>query len=182
MKSVMVIIDGMSDEPDSTLGGLTPMAAAFAPHMHYIASHGRSGRIQTHFPGFPIESMVCIMAMLGYEPARYYPHGRAAFEAMAKGIPLKSDDLVMRCNIITVNPADETIADFTADMIDDATARSFLSQIELPFAHWELYQGQSYRNILIVRGGNRALKSIVCREPHMNIGKPVAGLLSLIHI
>jgi 2,3-bisphosphoglycerate-independent phosphoglycerate mutase len=88
MKSVMIIIDGLGDEPLSELGGRTPLEAAFIPNMHYIANRGRVGSIKTTFPGFPIESMVCIMGLLGYEPEQYYPSGRAGFEAMAKGLPL----------------------------------------------------------------------------------------------
>jgi len=123
MKTVMIIIDGLGDELIPELDGATPLEASFAPNMHYIASRGRIGRIRTTFPGYPIESMVCIMGLLGYEPERFYPHGRASFEAMAKGIPLHPGDLVLRCNTITVDPVARTLADFTAGMISDSKAR-----------------------------------------------------------
>jgi 2,3-bisphosphoglycerate-independent phosphoglycerate mutase len=93
MKTVMIIIDGLGDEPIPDLNGRTPLEAAFIPNIQYIANGGRTGQIRTTFPGFPIESMVCIMGLLGYEPERFYPYGRASFEAMAKGIPLQPNDL-----------------------------------------------------------------------------------------
>ena len=134
----MVIIDGLGDEPITELNGITPLAAAFAPNLHYIASRGKVGRIETTFPGFPIESMVCIMGLLGYEPEKYYPTGRASFEALAKGIPLNANDLIFRCNTITVDKNKQTLADFTGGLISDSDARKLISRITLPFDHWVL--------------------------------------------
>lgn len=176
MKQVLVIIDGVSDDPIPALGGKTPLESALIPHMHYLSTKGVNGRIRTAFDGFPVESMVCIMGLLGYPPDKYYPHGRASFEAMAKGIPLKKGDLILRCNIINVNNAGE-IADFTAGQISDSDAKRIISRIRLPFDNWELYPGQSYRNTLIIRGANVDFKSICCAEPHMHIGQQAESLL-----
>jgi len=177
MKTVMIIIDGLPDEPIAEMGGATPLEASFAPSIHYMASRGRVGRIRTTFSGFPIESMVCIMGLLGYEPQKYYPHGRASFEAMAKGIPLHANDLVTRCNIVTVGQQRQEITDFTAGLISDADARNLISQLDIPHDTWELYPGQSYRNILIIRGANIPVGDLKCHEPHMNIGVPTRDLL-----
>lgn len=177
MKSVLVIIDGVSDEPIEQLGRRTPLEVAYAPHVHYIASRGQVGRIATTFPGYPIESMVCIMGLLGYPPEQFYPTGRASFEALAKGIPLQPNDLVLRCNTITVDPGTDRLADFTAGLISDSDARKLISQVSLPHPNWELYPGQSYRNILIIRGANVAASTLKCFEPHMNIGKAVEDAL-----
>ncbi len=177
MKTVMVIIDGLGDSPIAELGGRTPLESAFIPNIHYVANRGRIGCIQTTFPGFPIESMVCIMGLLGYEPAQFYPCGRASFEAMAKGIPLDTDDLILRCNTVTVDLGKQVLKDFTAGLIQDSHARMIISQIKLPFNNWELYPGQSYRNILVVRGANLDVHTLKCFEPHMHIGQPVPALL-----
>lgn len=173
MKTVLVIIDGLGDEPIPGFDGRTPLESAFIPNIQYIASRGRTGRIRTTFPGYPIESMVCIMGLLGYEPEKFYPSGRASFEAMAKGIPLHPNDLVLRCNTISVDRERQTITDFTAGLISDSDARSLVSQLVLPKDTWEIYPGQSYRNILIIRNAGIDPRTVKCREPHMNIGKPV---------
>jgi 2,3-bisphosphoglycerate-independent phosphoglycerate mutase len=177
MKAVMVIIDGLGDEAITELSGDTPLAAAFAPNLHYIASRGQVGRIETTFPSFPIESMVCIMGLLGYEPEKYYPTGRASFEALAKGIPLNANDLVFRCNTITIDRNKQTLADFTGGLISNSDARKLIGQINLPYDHWELYPGQSYRNILILRRTNVRARHVRCFEPHMNIGGKINDLL-----
>lgn len=173
----MVIIDGLGDEPIPALGGKTPLESAFIPNIHYMANRGTIGRINTVFPGFPIESMVCIMGLLGFDPKNYYPNGRASFEAIAKGIPLRVGDLVLRCNTVTVDLRRQTLCDFTAGLISDSDARSLIGQISLPRANWEIYPGQSYRNILIVRDADIDVSTLSCREPHMHIGESVADIL-----
>ena len=178
MKTVMIIIDGLGDEPISELGNKTPLQVAFAPNIHFISNRGQIGRIQTTFPGFPIESMVCIMGLLGYEPEKYYPCGRASFEAMAKGIPLHPKDLVLRCNLVTVDVGRRTLEDFTAGLITDSAARKIIGSISLPFDNWELYPGQSYRNTLIIRGADISPQKFKFFEPHMNIGKKIPDILS----
>lgn len=173
MKTVMIVIDGLGDDPIPALDGKTPLEAAYAPGIHYIASRGRIGRIATAFPGYPVESLVCIMGLLGYSPEKYYPTGRASFEAMAKGIHLNDEDLVFRCNIVTVDPATRNLTDFTAGMITDSDARKAIVGIKLPHKTWELYPGQSYRNILIHRGVGADAGAITCFPPHMHIGASV---------
>jgi 2,3-bisphosphoglycerate-independent phosphoglycerate mutase len=177
MKTVMVIIDGLSDEPIAALDGKTPLEAAFVPNIHYIANRGRIGRIRTTFPGFPIESMICIMGLLGYEPERFYPGGRASFEAMAKGLHLDAGDLILRCNTVTADLEQNILTDFTAGLMTDSNARALIGQIDLPCPSWELYPGQSYRNILIIRRANLDPNKIRCFEPHMHLGKPLDALL-----
>lgn len=173
MKTVMIVIDGLGDDPIAALGHQTPLEAAYAPNIHYVASRGRIGRIATAFPGYPVESLVCIMGLLGYEPQKYYPTGRASFEAMAKGIHLNDDDLVFRCNIVTIDPRTRRLTDFTAGMITDSDARKAIVGIQLPHKTWELYPGQSYRNILIHRGVAVNAAAITSFPPHMHIGASV---------
>jgi 2,3-bisphosphoglycerate-independent phosphoglycerate mutase len=177
MKTVLVIIDGLGDEPIPELGGKTPLESAYIPHIQYIASRGQTGRIRTTFPGYPIESMVCIMGLLGYGPEPYYPSGRASFEAMAKGIPLHPEDLVLRCNTISVDSERQVLSDFTAGLISDSDARTLVSQLDLPKDTWEIYPGQSYRNTLIIRNAGIDPRLIKCSEPHMNIGQPIQACL-----
>lgn len=177
MKTVLVVIDGVGDEPNPKHGFKTPLETAFCPNIHYIATNGKIGRINTVFEGFPIESMVCIMGLLGYEPERFYPSGRASFEAIAKGIHLNPSDLVLRCNLISLDEHKKVITDFTAGLISDSNAKKIISKIELPYPNWELYPGQSYRNILIVRNANSDVKSLKCFEPHMNIGNDTNDIL-----
>lgn len=40
MKYIIVLGDGMADEPIPSLGGLTPIQAADTPAMDWLAAHG----------------------------------------------------------------------------------------------------------------------------------------------
>lgn len=177
MKIVMVILDGLGDEPIAALGGRTPLETALIPNIHYVATRGSIGGLKTTFPGFPIESMVCIMGLIGYEPKKFYPSGRASFEALAKGIPLGPDDLVLRCNSVTVDRDRRVLTDFTGGSITDSDARCLISQMQMPHESWELYPGQSYRNILILRKAGVDPAQLGCAEPHMNIGREIDAML-----
>lgn len=179
MKSVIVIIDGLSDEPIKELKDKTPLEASFIPNIQYMANRGNMGRIKTTFNGFPIESMICIMGLIGYEPEKFYPAGRSSFEAMAKGISLYDGDLILRCNIVTADLEKQKLIDFTAGQISDTNARKIISKIKLPHDNWELYPGQSYRNTLIIRGAGIDVNKIKCFEPHMNIGKNINEILPI---
>lgn len=176
MKYVMIIIDGVSDDPIKELNNKTPLEVAFAPNIHYIATKGQIGRIQTAYEGFPVESMVCIMGLLGYNPVKYYPSGRASFEAMAQGINIGEKDLAFRCNIVSIDDEEKRITDFTAGLISDTNAKKFISKIKLPYNNWELYTGQSYRNTLIVRDAKLEASDIICFPPHMHIGEEICEL------
>ena len=177
MKIFMLVIDGVSYDPLSELDGRTPLETAVTPYIDYLASHGQTGSIQTAFEGYPIESLICVMGLLGYDPRKYYPNGRASFEAIARGISIGENDLIFRCNIIKTAKDRKSITDFTAGMISGACAKKILSEIKLPSPTWELHPGQSYRNLLVVRQTPVKASEIKLFEPHMHHDEPMEGLL-----
>lgn len=186
MKDILLILDGASDAPAPALGGLTPLEAARTPGLDALAACGRLGRVRTAVPGLPVDSLVCILGLLGYDPARFAPLGRAAFEAVGRGVPLGPDDLALRCNLVSVTP-EGRLGDSTGGMPDDAEAGKMLSALRLPNAvlpdaelseaAWELHPGQSYRNLLVLRGEGALAASLRCAEPHMRLGEPVGRLM-----
>lgn len=177
MKHVLLILDGASDVPVAELDGRTPLEAAFTPYLDELAPHALAGRLATAHEGFPVESLVCIMGMLGYSPVSHYPSGRASLEALARGLAIREDDLAFRCNIVRVSDNGSTLEDFTAGMIDSVSARRLLLRVKLPPDSWELHPGQGYRNLLIVRQAGIPASSLSCPPPHMHVGDPVASLL-----
>ncbi|MCA9742827.1 MAG: 2,3-bisphosphoglycerate-independent phosphoglycerate mutase [Deferribacteres bacterium] len=177
MKYIIIIGDGMGDLPVPELQNRTPLEAARTPHLDEIAQKGRLGLMQTIFPNLPVGSIVANMGILGYDPYQYYPHGRASFEALAKGITLDEGDLAFRCNLISL--ANDCIKDFTARQISDGEALTMLThlKVEKDGLEIEIFPGMSYRNLLIIRNANIPADEIVCFEPHMNIGQEIHGIL-----
>ena len=72
MKYAIIIPDGCADEPQDSLGGMTPLQAANTPHMDAIASAGIVGRSSNVPPHLPASSAVANLSLLGYDPDRYF--------------------------------------------------------------------------------------------------------------
>lgn len=95
MKLVLVICDGMADEPVESLGNKTPLEAATTPTMDRLASGGKTGLVSTIPDGKYPGSEVGIMTILGYEPHQL-PWGRGALEATGLDITMRPDEVAMR--------------------------------------------------------------------------------------
>jgi len=151
MKYAIVIPDGCADEPQSSLGGKTPLQAANIPAMDEIARRGVVGRSNNVPPHLPAGSDVANLSLLGYDPEAHFT-GRAPLEAAAQGIQLAPQDWAIRCNLVTVE--DQTMRDFTAGHISTEEARELLAaaQQQLGTEQLEFITGVSYRNLLIYRG------------------------------
>jgi len=151
MKYAIIIPDGCADEPQSQLGGKTPLEAANRPAMNAVAAAGLVGRANNVPPSLPPGSDVATLSLLGYDPLVYFT-GRAPLEAAAQGIPLAANDCAIRCNLVTIE--NQMMRSFTADHISTdeagellATAQEHLGSNQLQFM-----PGVSYRNLLIYRG------------------------------
>jgi 2,3-bisphosphoglycerate-independent phosphoglycerate mutase len=175
MKHVIMIPDGMADYPISELDNKTPLESAFTPNMDFLAREGKTGLVQTMYDGLPVGSLVAIMGLLGYNPTRYYPVGRASFEALAQNIHLGDNDIVFRCNLISIE--DMKISDFTSKMISNQDALNIISNLKIKDENIEIYAGQSYRNLLVVRDANVSARDIIAHEPHSNINTPINEIL-----
>ena len=67
MKYVLVIPDGVADEPQDSLGGKTPLQAANVPHMDAVATQGIVGRTDNVPASMPSGSDVGTMSLFGSE-------------------------------------------------------------------------------------------------------------------
>ena len=72
MKYVIVLGDGMADEPVDELGGVTPLEAADTPVMDRLAREGRTGRFTTVPQGFHPGSEVAKMTVIGYDVTKAF--------------------------------------------------------------------------------------------------------------
>jgi 2,3-bisphosphoglycerate-independent phosphoglycerate mutase len=152
MKFALIIPDGCADEPQSALGGRTPLQAARVPNMDEIARQGIVGRADNVPASMPSGSDVATMSLFGYDPLKYHT-GRAPLEAAAQGIDLGPDDWAIRCNFVTIQKG--VMVSFTAGQIANDLAERLIDalQRELASRELEFYPGVSYRNLLVYRAG-----------------------------
>lgn len=162
MKHIIILGDGMADEPIASLGGLTPLQYAQTPYMDELARLGVTGRMKTVADGFHPGSEVANMAVLGYDLPTVY-EGRGVLEAASIGVELQPGDMAMRCNLICVER--EILKNHSAGHItteeSDALIQYLNEQLGSERVHF--YTGVSYRHLLVIKGGD---KRVACTPPH----------------
>jgi len=186
MKYVIIVGDGMADEPIKELNGRTPLQAARTPHMDALAHGGELGLVYTTPKGYPPGSDVTQMGILGYDPKKYYT-GRSPLEAASIGVQLGKDDVAFRCNLVTLSQGGKTegihrfsskvvMEDYSAGHVTTEDARELIQELndQLGNESFQFYPGVSYRHLLVWIGGKTHLQ---CTPPHDISGKPVADHL-----
>ena len=171
MKYAIVLPAGAADEPIRRLEGRTPLEAAGKPNIDWISTNGQQGSVVTVPNGFSPGSDVATMSLFGYDPRVHYD-GHAPLEAAARGISVEPDQLIFRCNFVTI--IDGLMEDFTAGHIPQAEADRLISDLNEHVAgkRGRFYAGVSYRNLLIV--SDTADFAPKCTPPHDIPNKPVA--------
>ncbi|MFH1415921.1 MAG: cofactor-independent phosphoglycerate mutase [Elusimicrobiota bacterium] len=173
MKYVLILGDGMADNPVPELSGMTPLMKARKPSIDHIARYGRTGRFITIEPDMPTGSAVANLSVLGYDPRKVF-HGRGVLEAASLGIDLSQTDMAMRANLICVKNG--KIKSHSAGHITDDEAQLLIDDLSKCFSRMgvSLYQGLSYRHLLVIPDGNPALE---CAPPHDHLDEQTDGLM-----
>lgn len=173
MKYVIILGDGMADEPIPSLNGKTPLQAADTPTFDYMAPMSRMGMLKTVPEGFHPGSEVANMSVLGYDLPTTF-EGRGSLEAASIGVDIERGEMAMRCNLICVENG--KIKNHSAGHISDEEAAeliAFLSE-KLGSDTVRFYPGISYRHLLKIIGGD---KRIDCTPPHDVPGTPFREVL-----
>jgi 2,3-bisphosphoglycerate-independent phosphoglycerate mutase len=177
MKYVILIGDGMADEPIPELDGRTPLGVAKTPHMDALAQRAHvMGLAKTIPDGYEPGSDVGNMSILGYDPREYFT-GRAPIEAASMGIELGPEDVAVRCNLVTLaeHNGQTVMADYSAGHISTEEAHELIERLKphLEDERFELHPGVSYRHLLIWRGGRSQLEGVQLTPPHNIPGRPI---------
>jgi len=153
MKYIILVPDGLADQPLKQLNGKTPMEAADTPNMDYLAQNGFSALTQTIPDGMPPGSDIGNLALMGYDPQKNFS-GRASLEAANLGIKLKEDEVVFRCNLVTVKNG--KMADYSAGHISSDEAKNLIEDLErsLGWPDLRFYAGKSYRHLMVFQSIN----------------------------
>ena len=171
MKYIFIVPDGASDYGIESLGGRTPLEAADTPFMDSLARQGILGRVKTIPAGFVPSSDIANLALLGYEPNRYFT-GRGPLEAANLGIELAESDLAFRCNLVT--ETDGTLVDYSAGHITDKEAKIMIELLDkhLGSSRIKFYPGKSYRHLVVFKGGAEfSVDQLKFSAPHDIMGE-----------
>ena len=159
MKYIIVLGDGMADEPIASLNNKTPLEYANTPTMDVLSKKGEIGMVHTIPEGMSPGSDTANLSVMGYDPEVYYS-GRSPLEALSIGVPMKDDDIALRCNVVTVSEKDtdfenQIIIDHSSSEIstEDAAVLIEVAKKELAKEGYSFYVGTSYRHCLIWEKG-----------------------------
>jgi len=158
MKYIVILGDGMSDEPVAALNGRTPLEAANTPVMDQLASKGEMGMVQNVPAGMSPGSEVANLSVMGYDPLVDFT-GRSPLEALSIGVDMEPDDIVFRCNVVTLTEeepyAEKIIVDHSSGEISTQEADQLMDAIREAFNDetFQFYTGTSYRHIMIWKKG-----------------------------
>lgn len=92
MRILLICFDGLGDRP-ARLGGLTPLEAAYTPHLDRLATEGINGLLHAKAPGYAIGSPLALHLLFGY-PESEFPD-RGPLLARARGVAVEPDEVVM---------------------------------------------------------------------------------------
>ena len=168
MKYIIVLGDGMADEPIAQLGNKTPLQVAHTPTMDLLAKKGRSGMLDTVPEGFAPGSEIANLSVMGYDVPKVY-EGRGVLEAASMGVDILPGEMAMRCNLVCIEG--DLLKNHSAGHISSEEAAELIAFLneKLGDETFTFFPGVSYRHLLKMKGGN---KHIDCTPPHDIPEKP----------
>lgn len=182
MKYIVVLTDGMADEPIGALGGQTPLEAAKTETLSHLAATAEIGLVSTVPEGMSPGSDVANLSVFGYPPKRFHS-GRSPLEAASIGIPLIDTDVTLRANLVTLETTEDLlysarrILDHSAGEIDTASAAVLIEALNVAFGQrfadlgLTLHTGVSYRHLLLWSHGHLENRYV---PPHDILGQTIA--------
>ncbi len=178
MKYVIILADGMADEPLTVLSGKTPLEYASTPAMDDLACKGIMGMVQTVPSTMKPGSDVANLSVMGYDPESCYS-GRSPLEALSVGVAMEETDVIFRCNLVTVSENEpyenKTILDHSSGEISTEDADILMDAVREAFNNEEFsfYTGTSYRHITVWKNGQ--VQDM--EPPHDHLGEVIGQYL-----
>lgn len=169
-KHIIILGDGMADEPIASLGNKTPLQAARTPYMDLLAKEGKNGLLNTVPDGFAPGSEIANLSVLGYDVPKVY-EGRGVLEAASMGVDILPGEMGMRCNLVCIEG--DRIKNHSAGHISTPEATELIRFLDEKLGNdlFSFHPGVSYRHVLKMKGGNKELR---CTPPHDIPEKPFA--------
>jgi len=187
MKYVLVIGDGMADNPVESLGGKTPLDYAKTPVLDDLASRGEMGGVKNCPDSLPAGSDTAILSIFGADPLKCYT-GRSPLEAAATGIQLLPGEVSYRCNMVALEDAnkpfeEKKILSHSGGSIEGEESITLISDLfanpdfakAAAQAGMRVYPAPSFRHIAVQ--ANADISGIALLPPHDHLGEVIASLL-----
>lgn len=187
MKYILLIGDGMADNPVPELGGKTPLQAADKPFLDSLCEKSLLGSVSNVPAQLPPGSDTAILSIFGCDPNRYFT-GRSPLEAAGCGFTVAPGEISYRCNMVALSDGEmpwgeRKILSHNAGNIDGESSISLITWL---LADPEFKAGcnaiglrieptDSFRHIAVQHGGSTA--GMLAAPPHDHLGEPISPLV-----
>lgn len=175
MRSLMVLIDGLGDEPIAQLYGKTPFEYATHLNIDKVADKGTLSAISICEDDIIPESCSCILRLLGVHK-KDMPQSRSYLELLANNRDISEYEMVLRCNLVAVDEAGRMIG-FNGYGLTPEMMKKAASLCDDIFSKVEFIHLSEYRNLIIMDKETSVL-SCEIPPPHEHVGENVQELLA----
>ncbi len=183
MKYILVIGDGMADNPLQSLNGMTPLEAADKPFIDALAAKSQVGSVLTVPRTLPPGSDTAILSIFGCDPCRYFT-GRSPLEAAGCGVTVEPGYASYRCNMVCLEDGEKPfhekkIYSHNAGSIDGSTSMAVIRQLcadpefkaALEALEITITPTPSFRHIVRQKDGD--VSGMVLKPPHDILGQVI---------
>lgn len=174
MRSLMVLIDGLGDDPIPAWNGQTPFIRAPHPHMDVLCKTGRQSYVSICEEDVIPGSLTCILRLLGVHE-ELFPANRSYLELLARKRDISEYEMVLRCNVISQDN-DGRLVSFNGMGLHPREMAEMEEKLSSLTHDIEFLHLSDYRNLLIMDRNDRVLQ-VQTAPPHESMGLPVEGLL-----
>lgn len=154
-KLVLLVLDGLGDLATREQSYLTPLEAAYTPHLDALSKNSSQGRMIPVAPGITPGSGPGHLGLFGYDPLEFQV-GRGVIEALGLGVELKPGDVCARANFATLD-AKGIVTDRRAGRIPTETCERLCALLKAKIkkigdTQVIIQAGKEHRFVVVFRG------------------------------
>lgn len=172
MKYIVLMCNGLTDQPIAEKDNQTPLQLADTPNLDRLTAQGRCGSVRTVPEDLSAGNEISYLSLLGYDPAEYNL-GPARYEAQALGVELKENDLPLCCDFIILQSShnDMILKDFTAGQLSADNSQLLLGALQEQIPdEVTFHPGTGYHNLMVMKN---AAFSDRLQPPHELVGEGI---------
>ena len=173
MAGLMLVLDGMQDIEYDILGGKTPYESGKSDAFRRFEAESATGEFVTTPQGFEPDTQTCVLTLLGVEP-KDIPDGRSYIEALALGLAVGDNDLILRCNFVKVD-ADGNL-EIPCCSAPENIAKALRAEV-LKLKDNEIFPVGSYKSLQLIKNGKAFIERLKTSMPHQHQGECFEDLL-----
>ena len=175
MTSLIILIDGLGDDPIPAWNGLTPFDRSYHPAMDRLIKEGNLNHVSICEKDVVPGSLTCILRLLGV-PKEFFPGNRAYLELLAQNRDISEYEMVLRCNVISQDSSGRLVS-FNGMGLTSREAEEMAKAVSSLSPDIEFIHLSGYRNLLVM-DRSEAVLQVQTAPPHESMGLPVEELLS----